>query len=202
MTDPENTTIENLKRIPGLFRRWELSEIFEANCDYHIEDAGTHADGTPLIALFSSGAQVNPVGSGKSGKRESVDPRDIIPANLLSEHVISALPLTLEVGAAKKPLQLFSAGGATVGDLGLAIKNLGQMLQDGEQKVDALSLLHQELIAHGADANAGVFEMLEIIATPDGDTDFVGRPEHRTTSRTPISHPRPRAAGTVRNRPE
>jgi hypothetical protein len=56
---PENTTTEDRKRIPGLFRRWELPEIFEANCDYHIEDAGAHVDGTPLVALYSSGAQVH-----------------------------------------------------------------------------------------------------------------------------------------------
>jgi hypothetical protein len=202
MTTPENTTTEDLKRIPGLFRRWELPEIFEANCDYHIEDAGTHVDGTPLVALYSSGAQVNSGASSKGGKRESDDPRDVIPVNLLSKDVIAALPLTLEIGVAHKLLPLFSVGGATVGDLGLAINNLGQMLQDEGRKVDALSLLHQELVAHGADVNAGVFEMLAIIATPDGDTEFVDRPEDRTTSRTPISHPRPRAAGTVRNRPE
>jgi len=43
-----------LKRIPGLYRRWELPEIFEVQRRYHIEEAGTHADGTPLLAVYSS----------------------------------------------------------------------------------------------------------------------------------------------------
>ena len=53
-----NTTAiptEPLKRIPGLYRRWELPEIFKVQCRYHIEEAGTHADGTPLLAVYSSG---------------------------------------------------------------------------------------------------------------------------------------------------
>lgn len=53
-----NTTVdpavEDFKRIPGLFRRWELTEVCEANRNYQIEDAGTHADGTPLLALYVS----------------------------------------------------------------------------------------------------------------------------------------------------
>jgi len=53
MTRSANARSEDLKRIPGLFRRWELPEIFKANRDYHIEDGGMHADGTPLFALFS-----------------------------------------------------------------------------------------------------------------------------------------------------
>ena len=53
MTYPANARSEDLKRIPGLFRRWELPEIFTANRDYHIEDGGVHADGTPLFAIFS-----------------------------------------------------------------------------------------------------------------------------------------------------
>ena len=44
----------DLKRITGLYRRWELTEVFEAHRNYQIEDAGTHADGTPLLAIFVS----------------------------------------------------------------------------------------------------------------------------------------------------
>ncbi|MBB6190849.1 hypothetical protein FHS51_001069 [Sphingobium wenxiniae] len=54
MTDTTAIPIESLKRIPGLYRRWELPEIFEAQRRYHIEEAGTHADGTPLLAVYSS----------------------------------------------------------------------------------------------------------------------------------------------------
>lgn len=45
---------EPFKRIPGLYRRWELPEIFKLQRRYHIEEAGTHADGTPLLAVYSS----------------------------------------------------------------------------------------------------------------------------------------------------
>ena len=200
MTNPADIPTEDLKRIPGLFRRWELPEIFEANRDYHIEDAGTHADGTPLVALYSSEVPENPEVSIGEDRRGDADPRDAIPANLLPEDIVAALPLALDVGTVdsnrSQPPPLFSAGGATVGDLREAITKLGQTLEAEGRKLHALSRLHQELVAHGADANTGVFEMLEIIATPDDDTEFVGRPEHRTTSRTPTAHPRSRAAGT------
>ena len=43
-----------LKRIPGLYRRWELPEILEPHRKYHIEEAGEHADGTPLLAVYAS----------------------------------------------------------------------------------------------------------------------------------------------------
>lgn len=45
---------EDLKRLPGLYRRWELTEVFEPNRNYHLEDAGLHADGTPLLAIYVS----------------------------------------------------------------------------------------------------------------------------------------------------
>jgi hypothetical protein len=46
--------LEDLKRLPGLYRRWELTEVFEQHRNYQIEDAGTHADGTPLLAVYVS----------------------------------------------------------------------------------------------------------------------------------------------------
>lgn len=39
-------------RLPGLFRRWELAQVIEAGDDFHIEDAGTASDGTPLFAVY------------------------------------------------------------------------------------------------------------------------------------------------------
>lgn len=45
---------EDLKRLPGLFRRWELIDVFEPHRNYQIEDAGLHADGTPLLAIYVS----------------------------------------------------------------------------------------------------------------------------------------------------
>ena len=45
-------SIEDFRRLPGLYRRWELAEICEANRNYRVEDAGTDADGTPLLAIY------------------------------------------------------------------------------------------------------------------------------------------------------
>lgn len=39
-------------RIPGLFRRWEIEQVLEAGADFHLEEAGTSSDGTPLYAVF------------------------------------------------------------------------------------------------------------------------------------------------------
>lgn len=49
-------SLANYRRLPGLYRRWELTEVCEPNRNYQIEDAGTHADGTPLLAIYVSEA--------------------------------------------------------------------------------------------------------------------------------------------------
>lgn len=54
MNRPADLSLEDFKRLPGLYRRWELTEICEPNRSYQIEDAGTHADGTPLLAIYVS----------------------------------------------------------------------------------------------------------------------------------------------------
>jgi len=41
-----------LRRLPGLFRRWELVEVLQPGRQYHIEDAGTTHHGIPLVAVF------------------------------------------------------------------------------------------------------------------------------------------------------
>ena len=43
-----------LRRLPGLFRRWELAQIIEAGRDYRIEDAGEAGDGAVLYAVYRS----------------------------------------------------------------------------------------------------------------------------------------------------
>lgn len=40
------------RRIPGLFRRWELAQVIDAGEEYHIEDAGTTSDGTMVFAIY------------------------------------------------------------------------------------------------------------------------------------------------------
>ena len=51
---------EGLKRIPGLFRRWELPEILKNQGAYSIENAGSHQDGTPLVAIYAEGEADQP----------------------------------------------------------------------------------------------------------------------------------------------
>ena len=51
VTAPE-TDADELLRLPGLFRLWELEQIVEAGNDYRIEDAGAASDGTPLFAVY------------------------------------------------------------------------------------------------------------------------------------------------------
>jgi len=47
----------DLKRIPGLYRRWELPEILQNQRAYRIENAGAHQDGTPLVAVYADAGQ-------------------------------------------------------------------------------------------------------------------------------------------------
>ncbi|MFN4282403.1 MAG: hypothetical protein ACK4NA_07170 [Alphaproteobacteria bacterium] len=54
MSSIAELSTEVLRRLPGLYRRWELIEIFEPYRNYQIEDAGAHADGTPLLAIYAS----------------------------------------------------------------------------------------------------------------------------------------------------
>ena len=49
-----------LRRLPGLFRRWELAQVIEPNKDYHVEDAGSASDGTTLYAVYASEAVAPP----------------------------------------------------------------------------------------------------------------------------------------------
>lgn len=39
-------------RLPGLFRRWEFEQVVDPGADFHLEEAGTASDGTPLFALY------------------------------------------------------------------------------------------------------------------------------------------------------
>ena len=47
------TTPGEFRRLPGFYRRWELAEVCASNRSYRIEDAGHHADGTPLLAIYA-----------------------------------------------------------------------------------------------------------------------------------------------------
>ena len=55
-------TLDAFRRLPGLYRRWELVEVLRPGVHYHLEDAGSMQDGTPLIAVFACDSEV-PVGT-------------------------------------------------------------------------------------------------------------------------------------------
>ena len=54
MNSSPDTPSGDLRRLPGFYRRWDLTEVLELHPNCQIEDAGNHADGTPLVAVFSS----------------------------------------------------------------------------------------------------------------------------------------------------
>lgn len=72
MSDDTDCLPDDLKRVPGLLRRWELPELLEPDRRYHLEDAGTHTDGTPLLAVYAAEADqscpVLPADGGVQGK--------------------------------------------------------------------------------------------------------------------------------------
>jgi hypothetical protein len=39
-------------RLPGVFRRWELEQIVDVDCEYRFEDAGLALDGSRLITVY------------------------------------------------------------------------------------------------------------------------------------------------------
>ena len=55
MTDETDTCA--LRRIPGLFRRWELAQLLAPGKDYHLQDAGTTSEGDALLAVYRSGPE-------------------------------------------------------------------------------------------------------------------------------------------------
>ena len=44
---------EDLERLPGLYRSWDLCRVVSLGRDYRIEAAGTTADGAPLFAVWT-----------------------------------------------------------------------------------------------------------------------------------------------------
>ena len=59
MKNDADLPLEDLKRLPGLYRRWELADAIELHKKYQIEDAGHHADGSPLFAVYVSDCNDN-----------------------------------------------------------------------------------------------------------------------------------------------
>lgn len=53
MNEHDSVASDELVHIPGLYRRWELPEVLRNHRTYRIEKAGTHEDGTPLVAIYA-----------------------------------------------------------------------------------------------------------------------------------------------------
>jgi hypothetical protein len=47
-----DTVRDEFVRLPGLFRRWEFEQVLVPGTDFHLEEAGSASDGTPLFALY------------------------------------------------------------------------------------------------------------------------------------------------------
>lgn len=60
MTIPAAFSPEDLRRLPGLYRRWELVEVLKTDRLYRIEEAGRAEDGAPLLAVFESEPEPTP----------------------------------------------------------------------------------------------------------------------------------------------
>ena len=75
MTRPAAALSEDLRRVPGLFRRWELPDVFEPHRQYLLEEAGAHADGTPLYAIYATVGAIAVLEDSDPGDR-SVHERD------------------------------------------------------------------------------------------------------------------------------
>ena len=163
--------LETLKRIPGLFRRWELNEVLEPQGRYRIEDAGTHADGTPLLAVYTSDrvGETTDVDNVTHDAPSSDDPRSIIPDGLLPKRLVSRLPLIIEVDSTDddgpKMMSLFGPQGATLADLYLAIMAEREICRSASETEQVLSVLLDRLLARGASPETRVCAALGMIAT-------------------------------------
>jgi hypothetical protein len=46
------TVPEDFLRLPGLFRRWELEQVFEGSDEFYISAAGETEEGTELFSVY------------------------------------------------------------------------------------------------------------------------------------------------------
>ena len=161
---------ETLQRLPGLFRRWELAVLLKGRDRYQIEDAGTHADGTPLFAVFESdwASETSEVDFVVHETPASGDPRSVIPDGLLPKGLASRLPLIIEIDLPDddepKMMSLFGQNGATLAELYLAIQGERAIAEATRETAQALSVLLDRLLANGATPETHVCAALRMIA--------------------------------------
>ncbi len=48
----KNADPKQYRRVPGLFRRWELEHLIEPGFEYFVEESGQDAGGSELYALY------------------------------------------------------------------------------------------------------------------------------------------------------
>lgn len=74
MNQTADLSIDDFRRLPGLYRRWELADVLQPNRQYRIEDAGCTDDGAPLLAVFEAEAAPDdaPDDAGASALRGTV----------------------------------------------------------------------------------------------------------------------------------
>jgi hypothetical protein len=161
---------QTLQRLPGLFRRWELAVLLKVQGRYQIEDSGTHADGTPLFAVFESdwASETPEVDLVVHDAPTSGDPRSIIPDGLLPKGLASRLPLIIEIDVPDddepKMMSLFGQNGATLADLYLAIQGERAIAEAARETAQAMSVLLDRLLAHDANPETHVCAALGMIA--------------------------------------
>ncbi len=71
----------DLKRVPGLYRRWELPEILKNQRAYRIENAGSHQDGTPLVAIYAD-AEAGQPGDLHNAAINDAEPTSVPPGTM------------------------------------------------------------------------------------------------------------------------
>ena len=84
--------LESFVRIPGLLRRWEISQVIQPGTDFHIEDGGATDDGTRLFVVYQQRA--NPTADADVG----------IPVGLTFEGELVTLRARLLPISAGEPL--------------------------------------------------------------------------------------------------
>jgi len=55
-------------RLPGVFRRWELEQIVDLDCEYRFEDAGLALDGSRLITVYRRELKAEIAGAHRSAR--------------------------------------------------------------------------------------------------------------------------------------
>ncbi len=58
---------DDLERLPGLFRAWDLMQVLVPGAAYRVEDAGATEDGAPLFAVYRAPETDFPPQTGEGG---------------------------------------------------------------------------------------------------------------------------------------